>query len=602
MRAIASIASLLLCFVPAVQSAVGPEANDVRRFGANGDAVQTTANTFAGTNFVQLHSADALPPGIGPLVIFLSGVGAPTTNGWHEDLIARIQRVEHGTNVWMATSAWVSAEADCTIGTDNARAFQAAIDASLGQTNVAVYVPPGKYLMIPTGIWGRSNAQAFAVIVTNSVRVCGSSPDRTILLGNGAWQRCGTGALTCQRGSLFAIKGPMPSNSAQVIFENLSFDGGVRVGMLTNKSESGFAPNAWPASKVDGWGWDWTHGSHLDCGKPPLPALQVFSNCRFRHWRGEVLKSVAPLTDGYIVVADCQFEDNNASAFNFSFTHRIERCTFTKTRMAMEFYMGYSQGTSCFINNACTGMSRGIVIVGAETRNRVSAYVVASNQFDLLPGGIAIQASGARNLTVTGNRFEGGSAGFCVTAAGYQGTDFNRHFLIEANTFTNTHYPVMLNGNGRNRTAGVVVRSNTAVGSHVFMCGDGWCTNVVVSGNRGDSTLNGTTLHGQWFYDDGSNALPPYQTRFTSKARTTETLTYAHGAYQSVYSTLLTNITCLLDATAAKIPRHAHLKITLKLRAPYSASFYSENRLLATDVPSGGFMDFRWDGREWVRD
>ena len=147
-------------------------------------------------------------------MITLSGVGAPTTNGWHEDLITRVQRVESGTNLWMAANAWVSTNADCPIGTDNARAFQAAVDASLGQTNVAVYVPPGKYLFIPTGVRGRSNALTCAVTITNSVRLLGSDPERTILLGNGAWQRCGAKAPTCQRGLIFEIRGPMPSTNA----------------------------------------------------------------------------------------------------------------------------------------------------------------------------------------------------------------------------------------------------------------------------------------------------------------------------------------------------------------------------------------------------
>ena len=601
MRVVASIACLLFCLAPAVQGALAVEPNDVRHFGARGDAIQTTATTFAGSNFVQLRRADALSPEGGQRVITLSGVGAPTTNGWHEDLITRVQRVESGTNLWMAANAWVSTNADCTIGTDNARAFQAAVDASLGQTNVAVYVPPGKYLFIPTGVRGRSNALTCAVTITNSVRLLGSDPERTILLGNGAWQRCGAKAPTCQRGLIFEIRGPMPSTNAQVVFENLTFDGGVRFGMLTNKSESGFAPNAWPASTRDGWGWDETHGSHFDCGKPPLPAVQAFSNCRFQHWRGEVLKSVAAMTDGQIVVSDCRFEDNNASGFNFSFTHRIENCTFTKTRMAMEFYMGYSQGTSVFAGNTCTAMSRGIVIVGAEAVNRTSAYVVASNAFDILPGGIAIQASGVKNLTVRGNRFHSGGGGFCVTAAGYQGTDFNQNILIEANTFTNTGYPIMLNGSGRNRTVGAVVRSNAAFGSHAFVCGDGWSSNVVVNANQGDSPLDGMGLHGQWFYDAGNNALPFYQTAFTSKGRTKETLTYAHGARQTVYSTLFTNVTCLLDASAAKIPAYASLRIALNLRTPYGASFYSEDRPLATNVSSGAIVEFRWDGSRWIK-
>ncbi len=572
---------------------------DVQSFGAKADAIQLIATTFAGTNYVRLNSPPAAAPTSGA-VIELFGAGTATSHGCHEDLIARIEKVSESTNLWISTSPTVSSQTDCTIGTDNAHAFQAAVRAAQGQTNTAVYVPPGKYLLMPTGIGSRANTVSAAVTITASVRFRADDPERTILLGNGAWQLCGRDRPTCQRGTLFAIQGPMRAAHESAIFENLSFDGGVRHGLLTTNGAAGFTADGFPGSIIDGWGWDWTHGSHLDCGQAPLPALQVFQNCQFRHWRGEILKSVTSRNDGLIVVNRCKFEDSNASGFNFTFTHRIEDCRFDRLRMAMEFYEGYSQGTSRFIRNTCTNLPHAISLVGALTENSVSAYEILSNRFDMPDGSLCIQASPVKNLTMAGNEIHGGLGAFWVTSAGYQGTDCNRNLLIEANTFIGNYRPLALNGSGDNRSVDVLIASNRAEACNLFLCGYGWSSNVLVRANIANAAISSVEQSGQWFTDDGSNRWPPHPVSFTDPHHRTNTLSYANGSRQQILSSLEQEVVCIVDASIPKIPVGARLQLVIKTERSGGVSLASQGKPIANDLRNTE-LELQWDGKGWSK-
>ena len=551
-----SLVLLAFCFLVANDHAELRPLN-VTDFGARGDADSITANTVSGSPVVTVPAANAFSSAdIGKLVL-LFGAGPATTPTNHQDLIATIQRVEHGTNITLSAAAGATSNnVFCTYGTQNAEAFQSCVDAASG-TNTVIKIPAGNYLLVPpmqvTGFEMKSGGGPVAAAVMlrkGGIQFQGAGMAETILTGCSAWKLQGK---FVHRGQLFVCQGPV-TNNYPLAFEDLTMDGGVVAG---NTQQRGF-----PASVRDGSGWDETHDALVDRAAPPLHSFKAFRNCRFIHWRGEILKSNSSWTNGFIEVTHCVFEDGNASAFNFTFAHDINGCTFSNLDMAMEFYEGYMNGPSTFENSTVVDVRADLVIVGALTNHVTPVYSIRNNKLESKDFGILLGP--ARNVVISGNRFSG--QGFAIgTGAGYQGKDCNGNIIIEGNLFTNVGTPFLIQASGADRMENVIVRDNTAVKGQNFADGWGWSTNIFFVDNiaSGFTTgLRGVRLQGQWYLDDSSNQFPPHV--ISDSVGTSNTITYAFGRFQQT-STSKTNSTFWIDdSKSEKIPMGAVLQIAHK--------------------------------------
>ncbi len=529
---------------------------NVEDFGARGDAVSLVAGTVAGSPVITVPSGNAFSGGdIGKLLL-LFGAGPATSPTNHQDLIATIEQVTSGTNVTLSLSAGVTAtNISATCGTQNAAAFQRCVAAATG-TNTIIKIPAGNYLLVPPGQLAAvaskkpgETALSAVVIRKGGIHFQGAGMNQTILTGCGAWRLQGKLA---HRGLLFECRGPV-TNNTPLVFADLTMDGGVPAG---NTSNHGF-----PASVWDGSGWDETHDAVMDSGQAPLHHRKEFRNCRFTHWRGEMLKSVTGGWDGFILVTNCVFDDGNASAFNMSFTHRISSCLFSNLYMAMEFYQAYCTKDCYFEHNFITAMSASpLAINGALTNSVNPPYHIADNTF-YLTGGFGILTTPAQNLFITGNQFvcTNTTAALGLGCAGYQGSAINSNIVVSGNYFRGPSFALLILGSGRNRVADVLVCSNMAVNVRQFAGGYGWSTNVCFRNNTANAGLENAQSKGQWFLDELSNEFPPCKIYAHNG---TNIISYIHGGRQQIAALKTNCVFALDDSQPVKIPVGAVFQIT----------------------------------------
>ena len=155
----------------------------------------------------------------------------------------------------------------------------------------------------------------------------GDTTADTTILGNGAWQSVQTNVAVF-RGTIIYFAGAV-TNDGFVLFENLTFDGGVSNGATSYKG--------WPADN-NGDGWDLTHHAISDEGTSPWNTNRAFVNCDFVHWRGEMfIDGIGfPSLPGILNFTNCLFDDGNASGLNVTFGGEITGCTFTNLNLMAE--------------------------------------------------------------------------------------------------------------------------------------------------------------------------------------------------------------------------------------------------------------------------
>ena len=575
---------------------------NVADFGARGDAVQTLAMTVSNSAQISLETTNQYSAADVGKLIELFGVGAFTSGTNNQDLIGFILSVTDGTNITISVPASrTSANVNCTLGTQNAVAFQNCVNACQG-TNTTILVPAGSYLLVPPlvlntnytliGYGGEFRAVS---ISKGGIRFQGESPDTTRLLGNGAWVLMG-GAT--QRGMLFGCVGPV-TNNTPLVFENLTFDGGVQVG------NQGFGSG--PASPVDGSGWDITHGAVIDMGQPPFHANKQFINCHFAHWRGEMLKSVVAWNTGFISVTNCAFWDGDGSGFNFNWTpHVINGCLFSNLNMAMEYYVGSMAAPSTFENSVITNTRIAIGLVGALTNYPSPGYFITSNTISATQYGICLGP--ARNVTIAGNTFIGNGlsgVGIATDSSAYQGNDINRDILVENNQFVNTLYPLGVCGDGVDRLVNMTWLTNTAFGCKNFASGYGWSSNIVFIGNSSfqpsnAGRLDSTALTGQWFIDDPSDNFPA-RDLYIGKYNPTNTLSYANGMRYELQGNNPQGV-CFLDASLPQsIPPRAELVITNASAYPAPTLYFvnSNQQDSGLALAPGNSITCEWTNNAW---
>lgn len=490
-------------------------------------------------------------------VVEITGAGASTSSTNHQDFIGKVSDVvdEHCIRIFSMPQR-TATSLPGVIGTDNAPIFQTAVDRASG-SNTVIRIPAGNYLLIPKDLMnpnyrmnGSGETHAAVVIKKGGITFRGEDPKTTVLTACGAWQIKGE---YVTRGQLFECCGPVSHPDLPLEFENLTFDGGVDKGLQDYR---GF-----PARPTDGDGWDITHDAVMDGGGSSLHVYKAFRNCVFQHWRGEILKSVSSATNGFIEVKDCDFHDGNASAFNFSFSHCIDHCTFSHLDMAMEFYEGRMDRPSFFENSSVSDVRADLVIVGALTNHPSPLYMIRNNYLQT-SNGFGVFLNPAKNVLIESNRFEGQS--FCIgNGAGAQGTDYSHDIIIRGNTATNGGNLFLVQCGYPQRFENIQITGNSISGRGSLGCGWGYSTNVVFSNNiatNGAQGIAGSRLTGQWFLDDRSNIHP--STHVDNWQGVTNVLTYANGWLQGAYPTKTNSIFLIDDAQPSKIPDRAIMVIT----------------------------------------
>jgi hypothetical protein len=547
----AALIILLLCSLSHAEEVV-----QITENGARGDARPIEIASKLHSPQVSVISGGGVTDTELGKVIMLYGAGPSTTATNHQDYLGKVIGVPDERHLTLSKPLGITAtNIHGMLGTDNAPAFQRCVDRAFG-SNTVISVPPGNYLMIPPDLMNPeykmsriTEIRAAVVIQKGGITFRGTDPKSTILTACGAWQLMGKSAT---RGMIFECRGPIRHPEYPLIIENLAMDGGVEQG---RQNYRGF-----PARTTDGDGWDMTHGAIIDRGAQPLHAFKAFRNCVFQHWRGEILKGTSGATNGFIEVTGCDFHDGNASAFNLSFSHHINHCTFSHLNMAMEFYEGYMSYPSCFENSSVSDVRADLVIVGALTNHPAPLYTIRNN--DLQADQFGVFLNPAKNILIESNRFSG--QGFCIgNGAGAQGTDFCHNMTIRNNMATNTDVLFLAQCGYSNRMENIRIVDNQITGKGMLGGGWGYSTNVIFTDNIATNGANGflgERLKGEWFYDDLSNQYPPHPVY--NYTNSTNIITYANGAQQTAVPTRTNSLFQIDDSQPEKIPAGARMIIS----------------------------------------
>ena len=572
----------------------------VTNFGARGDATAISAKTTLNSATVICPTNRFSSADVGK-VVELFGAGAATSPTNHQDLVATILSVANHTTVTLDRVCGLTTNQITGLyGRNNTTAFQACI-AACTSTNTVVDIPAGQYLLIssqaldPDYVMPNMFDTYPAVIIQKGgITFSGAGPEHSILLGCGAWQRKGAHAY---RGYMFACQGPV-TNDAPLIFDRLTMDGG------TSPGRSAYA--YFPASTINGDGWDPTHDAVIDTGTAPYHRLKVFQNCVFKNWRGEMVKSVVSFWDGFVEMTNCMFLDGNATAFNFTFTHTLEHCYFSNLVQAVEFYQGYCSNACYFKNNTVTDMAQAVyAVTGALTNHYSQPYNIISNTFYLHGGQNGIQTAPAQNVNIIGNQFIGDSLAITLGSAGAQGSDINSNIVIAGNTFFQVADALMIEGSGQNAIWDVIVTNNHASappnsGNVGFAAGYGWATNVVIKNNLTTGLaygLDSSRLNGQWYADLISNQFP---SKRDGDGPGTNIISYAYGRRHSLAAASPDTIFALDDTHPSQIPPGADLEITHTGQHPALIYLSQTKTDSSSTLASGQTTTFYWNGSRWT--
>jgi len=595
------------CFVFAItsifasiSSVYAQSSLNVTNFGALGDAVPLLAITTSNSPSILCQTNRFATADVGKIVeLFNAGPATSPTN--NQDLVGTIVSVQNSTRITLSCVCGVSlTNAVGIYGRNNSVAFQNCINSV---TNLAtINIPAGSYLMLSAQVLDTnfSMPHMFATYPAVTVRrggitFLGASRTNTILLGCGGWQLKGPWAY---RGYLISVQGPV-TNLNPLVFDNLSMDGGVQIGRTSY--------TYFPADLKNGSGWDVTHDAVIDTGSAPFPQQQIFRNCTFRNWRGEILKSVVSGTDAFIQVTNCAFLGGNATAFNFSFSHTIEKCVISNMVEAVEFYQGYCSNTCYFRNNLVTDMCGGLYAInGGITNHSNPEYYITNNVF--YTSGNGIQTCPAQNLKIVNNLFIGvGGGGTAINPgiAGYQGNGgINSNIFVAFNVFSNLFYGINIEGVGANRLDTMVVVSNTMYGGTAFATGYGWMTNVVVKANTMINPINGIAdngLCGQLYFDDPqyTNSFP--QHGYADYVGVTNPITYGWGRRHKITVAQTNSVFMVDDSVPSKIPQGSVISIANMSSRPVPIFFSSSMVGFPTILKPGISVTCAWTNSYWKR-
>lgn len=510
---------------------------NVTDYGAVGDAVgftvQTTSNSpmvsVIGTN--RFSSAD-----IGKVIeVFRAGPWLRLSNNaanpfvvTNQDTICLITNVTNGTNLWGSIQQGMTKQAYCVVGTNNQAAFQAAINfaqsnISATNQNVTINIPDGNYLIIgpkvlnPNYVMNLFDNDVSLSISSGGLTLSGQSTN-TVLMGCGAGMNHvfndntvygGYGHFNPLRGTLLQCIGPVTNSQYPLVFQNLTFDGG-----LTNGLQS---YNYFTIIEANGDGWDTSHDVLLDINpnwaNQQMHQMKVFTNCVFQHWRGEMLKNVtsnAGGTNTFIEFANCLFQDGNASAINLYFGQHIHGCTFRSLVKVEEYYQANATLPSVFENNLWTNIaSSAFSIVGATVNANPPSFTFSNNVFYGAASWNQIHFAPAENVTVISNVFQGPAFGVVFSGIGVQPSDGTAsiisNIVVACNQFNASAVPITMDGYP---VSSVLISNNTSLvaGAAFSSLAAGWKTNITFTGNISAGWLDARGVQaGNFPVDAGDN-------------------------------------------------------------------------------------------------
>jgi hypothetical protein len=431
---------------------------NVTTYGAVGDAVRFWVNSTSNSVVVRttnhLSSLDIGKAievfGCGPQTFGINSYGG--TNG-NQDIVATITNVFNATNIYISQICQKTlTNAFATYGHNNQTNFQAAIAAVGTDTNDIINIPSGTYLLLPTTHAGVYSQSAIA-LQRGGINFVGAGTNSTTLLSQGAWTLMG-------RGILVEIASPA-TNNLPLTFSRLTMDGGVQQG---NTSNHGF-----PASNIDGTGWDTSHDALLTwcVSSASLPHI-YFTNVLVTHWRGEEFKSIDQPVNSTIGIYNCTFADGNATALNVYESWDVRSNLFVNLFQVAEYYQQYYSFPSYFEYNVITNITgNGFAINGGKGSN--PPFYMESNVF-YLSGGNGIETEPADNLYFIGNIITNTGnyvVDFDLSASGAQGTYCNSNIVISGNLVVNSDIFIELGGgSGPTDIASV---ANTTINNNVVM-------------------------------------------------------------------------------------------------------------------------------------
>jgi hypothetical protein len=566
--------------------------------GAKGDLHPLKASTEAGSETMSAESVTFLKTDLGK-VVELTGAGVPTSGGHHQDLVAKIVAIsgDHMVRIRPAPGATL-ADAEGVYGTDNAPIFSKVMNGCRGSNNL-IQVPAGNYLLVAPAHFNQDvdPMEGAVVIQRGGFQLVGEGMDQTILTDCGAWQ-LGQGN-RAYRGFLLVCRGPV-SNDYPVLLKDLTLDGGVPQGNTTN--------HGFPASAIDGTGWDLIHSAVVDMGPPPLHSNKTFSKVRFTHWRGEEVKSVCANWDGFIKIQNCQFTDGNASGFNFSFSHEITGCLFSNLFLISEFYQAYHKHPCLFESNTATALTSGGMAINGGTGTN-PPYYIQNNEFTFAAtGGNGIMTCPADNLFIRNNQFHCAqfNNAIAIGCAGYQGSFWNSNIVIAGNNFTGPRNVIQLEGSGQNRSEAVCVVSNTSSGPalQVFLGGytNSSASRVVVSGNKclASNTMFLGGYSPQYALILTNNEYHPFQD--DDGVGKTNVISIASGPLHQTVYTRPNSVYVLDDSSPSSIPYGAQLVIDNSanhLGLGYTLYPSSRKHRKPVSVKNGEVLSFYWNSSKW---
>jgi hypothetical protein len=610
----------------------------VADYGAVGDAVQLYVNCTS--NSVVVTTTNTLSwPASSNKTVELFGVGTFTTPTNNQDLIAIITNVVNGTNAYISGDIpqVTSNGVYCIYGTQNAPAFQAAVNAASG-TNTIINIPAGTYLLIPPQQYTNfiydpdSNNHQYIrdncgiQIYKGGLHFVGAGMTNTILMADGAFKNQG---YTCMRGNVFTAWGPI-TNDYPLVWDSLTFDGGLQTGLIGSQ---GIQPANWQ----NGVGWDGWSAAGLDGGSEPLNTFKEFVNCKFQHFRGEMIKGITGSAQNEtILVTNCVFLDGNATAFNYNFAHTITSCTFSNMYQVEEFYLAYpTNAGSYFINNYTTNITHNLVSLNGGTLTN-QPYVISNNLLYCNMNGNAIATGPASSVLIASNQFievtnpQAYTIAICIGQNGAQPGSpdaFNTNIVIAGNTFTNEFLLYVYEAGGtsstdQGRAANVQVFGNN-FGSYAdslsIFSEDGWSTNVHCFSNSvgiGTGSPNfpngfyrgsfGSGAHGSQYALVDTNNLYYHQISGSG----TNSISYATGSRYEVPSPNFTaGMTyALSDTDSNQIPAGAQILILNDTGVygwtPGNIPVFLNSACTGRQViiTNGTAATFSWSGSQWTQD
>ena len=444
-----SLATNIQSAFPSFGTNGAPAANpwSITNFGGIGDLVSFSANTTSNSAQIVVTSGQTFTTNdIGKVLqVFGAGPWLHVSNNnalaWavtNQDSISFITNVTSGSNIWGTILQGRTTNAYCLVGTNNQIAFQKAIDAAASSmlTNVpqTIYIPTGKYLIASSNAMNAgyvcqniNGDGTHALTITNGgITFLGDGAGLSYLYNVGAGMNhslndssvYGTfGHYVVMRGSLLYCAGPINASQYPLVFNGLTFDGG-----MTNGIQVG---QYFPPKEGTGEGWDVSHHFLVDNnpfpGSPQMHQLKVFTNCVFQHSRGEMLICTTGPggTNTFNDVINCVFNDGNASAINLYYGQHVYNCSFTNLVKVLEYYQGNTTTASTWSNNVMNMPSgNSIHIVGSTTNALPPDFTWISNRMIMQSGGFHVTFAPASNVKLIGNSFEGsGSTGISCSGA-----------------------------------------------------------------------------------------------------------------------------------------------------------------------------------------